>query len=110
MWVNYLSNGLKYGGASPQLTIGADETVNGFARFWVRDQGDGLTVEEQSQLFTEFTRLNDIQVEGHGLGLSIVRRIITKLGGEVGVNSCSNEGCEFYFTLPAVTSQSYSQT
>jgi signal transduction histidine kinase len=40
-------------------------------------------------------------VEGHGLGLSIVRRIVTKLGGEVGVESQIGQGSMFYFTLPA---------
>ena len=72
-----------------------------FVRFWVQDNGPGLTPEEQAQLFTQFTRLHQTRAEGHGLGLSIVQRIITRLGGTVGVESTPGQGSRFYFTLPA---------
>jgi signal transduction histidine kinase len=72
-----------------------------FVRFWVQDNGPGLTPEEQAQLFTQFTRLHQTRAEGHGLGLSIVQRIITRLGGTVGVGSTPGQGSRFYFTLPA---------
>jgi signal transduction histidine kinase len=101
VWVNYLSNGLKYGGQSPQLELGANIHKDGIIRFWVRDNGPGLTPEAQAKLFTEFTRLNKVQAEGHGLGLSIVRRIVEKLGGQVGVDSQVGQGSLFYFSLPA---------
>ena len=69
--------------------------------FWVRDSGDGLTSEEQSQLFKPFSRMGQARIEGHGLGLSIVRRIVERLGGEVGVESESGKGSVFSFTLRA---------
>ena len=59
------------------------------------------TEEQQAQLFVPFTRLSQVRVEGHGLGLSIVRRIIDRLGGSVGVSSAPDQGSEFYFCLPA---------
>jgi signal transduction histidine kinase len=70
--------------------------------FWVQDNGPGLAPEAQANLFAEFTRLNEVQAEGHGLGLSIVRRIAEKLGGQVGVKSegVPGQGSLFYFTLP----------
>jgi signal transduction histidine kinase len=73
-------------------------------RFWVRDNGLGLSPEEQSRLFVPFTKLAQVRAEGHGLGLSIVRRIVEKLGGKVGVRSSGvpGEGCEFSFTLQEV--------
>ena len=80
---------------------------DGFVRFWVRDNGPGLTPEAQARLFAEFTRLGQVRVQGHGLGLSIVRRIVEKLGGEVGVESAPGEGSRFYFTLPAAKTQSW---
>jgi PAS domain S-box-containing protein len=70
-------------------------------RFWVRDNGPGLTDAQRAQLFTEFTRLHEARAEGHGLGLSIVRRIADKLGGEVGVESELGHGSTFSFTLQA---------
>ena len=69
--------------------------------FWVRDNGPGLTPEEQARAFTPFTRFHQEKAEGHGLGLSIVQRIVEKLGGQVGVESTAmpGEGCIFWFTL-----------
>jgi PAS domain S-box-containing protein len=106
IWVNYLSNALKYGGRPPRIELGADWVTDGPAgdsmlRFWVRDNGPGLTPEEQAQLFVPFTQLAKIQVKGHGLGLSIVQRIAEKLGGRVGVESEVGKGSIFWFSLPA---------
>ena len=71
----------------------------------MRDNGAGLTADQQSRLFTEFTRLHFTRATGHGLGLSIVKRIADKLGGEVGVESEVGRGSLFYFTLPAPTNE-----
>ncbi len=100
VWVNYISNALKYGGEPPQLELAAAPYIDGWVRFSVRDNGHGLDTAAQAKLFTEFTRLDNIHAEGHGLGLSIVRRIMDKLGGEFGVESAPNQGSLFYFALP----------
>jgi signal transduction histidine kinase len=100
VWVNYISNGLKYGGQPPGLELGATPQAGGLVRFWIRDNGCGLSPEKQATLFTEFTRLNEVRIEGHGLGLSIVRRIMDKLGGQAGVESSPGQGSIFYFILP----------
>ena len=100
IWTNYISNALKYGGSVPKVTLGFDiQEEEKMVRFWVRDNGKGLTPEQQAQLFTPFTRLH-ARIEGHGLGLSIVRQIAEKLGGHVGVESELDQGSLFYFTLP----------
>lgn len=103
VWVNYISNAFKYGGTPLRVELGAIEQAGGTVRFWVRDNGPGLTAEDQSRLFAQFTRLHQIQAEGHGLGLSIVQRIVEKLGGQVGVESDGllGRGSLFYFVLPA---------
>ena len=100
VWVNYISNAVKYGGTPPQITLGYDDTDDDFIRFWVQDNGRGLSEEEQSQLFLQFSRLEPAKAEGHGLGLSIVLRIVEKLGGEVGIDSQPDHGSQFWFTLP----------
>lgn len=103
VWSNYISNGIKYGGKPPKLELGYDEQPDGFIRFWVKDNGAGIPLEAQAHLFTEFTRLNQNQAKGHGLGLSIVRRIMDKLDGQAGIESDGNSGCLFYFTLKGST-------
>ena len=108
VWVNYLSNAIKYGGRPPRVELGFDEiseteaTGQPVIRFWVRDNGLGLSETQQAQLFTPFERLHQVRVEGHGLGLSIVKRIVEKLGGQVGVESqgIPGQGSKFYFALP----------
>ncbi|EIJ41666.1 signal transduction histidine kinase [Beggiatoa alba B18LD] len=105
IWMNYLTNGLKYGGQPPVLEIGATLLEGNFVEFWVQDNGHGMSPEETAKLFRQFSRLErDRQRnEGHGLGLSIVRRITDKLGGHAGVTSRQGEGSRFYFTLPLAT-------
>jgi PAS domain S-box-containing protein len=109
VWVNYLSNALKYGGRPPLLELGGEllphvsgsNITSRLARFWVRDNGRGLTPQEQARLFTPFERLSQANIGGHGLGLSIVKRIVEKLDGTVGVESAPGQGSTFFFTLPA---------
>ena len=111
VWINYISNAIKYGGSPARIELGADadykqtEAGRNMARFWVRDNGSGIAKSDQAQLFSQFTRLDQVRAEGHGLGLSIVARVIEKLGGEVGVESEPGEGSLFYFTLPMVMTE-----
>lgn len=99
VWKNYLSNGLHYGGESPLLTLGAD--VDGaFVRFWVQDNGDGIYESIREDIFRPYIRTPASTRPGYSLGLSIVRRIVEKLGGEVGVESEEGVGSLFWFTLP----------
>ena len=104
IWSNYVSNAIKYGGTPPRVELGADRAGDK-VRFWVRDNGAGLTADQQSRLFTEFTRLHSTRAQGHGLGLSIVKRIADKLDGQAGVESEVGRGSLFYFTLPAPTNK-----
>ncbi|MBN2006481.1 MAG: hypothetical protein JXA21_24230 [Anaerolineae bacterium] len=117
VWVNYISNAIKYGGnpskgVIPRIELGFSLTgfedpspdpqsynQQGSIMFWVHDNGKGLREEDRDRLFTPFTRLEQVRAKGHGLGLSIVKRIVERLNGEVGVTSDAH-GSTFYFTLP----------
>ncbi len=99
---NYISNAIKYGGTPPRVAVGVEMLPNGHAKFWVRDNGKGLTHEEQARLFTPFTRLEQAKTTGYGLGLSIVQRIAEKLNARVGVESIVGQGSTFYFILPPI--------
>ncbi|MBI5443477.1 MAG: PAS domain-containing sensor histidine kinase [Deltaproteobacteria bacterium] len=98
---NYVSNALKYGGRPPQVELGFADLDGHRVRIWVRDNGRGLTPEEIGKTFVPFTRLSDEDVAGNGLGLSIVRRLVERMGGEVAVESggIPGAGCTFSFTL-----------
>jgi signal transduction histidine kinase/CheY-like chemotaxis protein len=100
VWVNYISNAINYGGVPPVVEIDARSTSQGMTVFHVQDNGSGLVPEDQARLFTPFTRLDQVNTKGYGLGLSIVRRIVERMGGRVGVVSKPGQGSIFYFTLP----------
>lgn len=101
IWTNYISNAAKYGGTEPRIELGAEPSREGtFTRFFVRDHGPGLDASAQSRLFVEFSRISTVRANGHGLGLSIVRRIMEKLGGAAGVESKPGAGSRFWFELP----------
>ena len=104
VWANYISNAIKYGGQPPRVELGAtvrsDDDAPPAVRFWVRDNGPGLTREAQARLFIPFTQLDQLRTEGYGLGLSIVQRIVDKLSGQVGVESEVGQGSIFSFSLP----------
>ncbi len=99
VWFNYLHNALQYGGPEPHIELGAERSSNGMVRYWVRDHGPGIDPEKQQELFTPFTKLEQVKTGGHGLGLSIVKRIVRKLGGQVGVESQLGQGSTFSFEL-----------
>jgi signal transduction histidine kinase len=103
VWVNYISNAIKYGGRPPVIIL-SSKRIGNMVQMSVTDNGEGISEEDQTLLFTEFTRLykHENEIGGHGLGLSIVRRIINKHGGEVGVESKPGSST-FFFTLPAAS-------
>lgn len=100
--INYMSNAIKYGGTPPEIALGFDTLTDNRIKFWVKDNGKGLSEADIRLLFNKFTRLDTLRAEGHGLGLSIVKRIVEKLNGEVGVESenIPGKGSKFYFILP----------
>ena len=101
VWDNYIGNAMKYGGDPLVIELGSTLLANGRIQFWIRDNGDGIPPEKLDLLFTPFTRLNEVRVTGHGLGLSIVSRIMEKLGGQAWATSEVGKGSMFSFTLEA---------
>ena len=92
-----MANAVKYGGRPPVLTLGYDDDAADHIRFWVRDNGPGLAAAPET-LFKPGARITG--TSGHGFGLSIVKRIILRLNGTVGVDSVAKQGSTFWFTLP----------
>jgi signal transduction histidine kinase len=101
VWLNYLSNAFKYCEPPVELELGSSKEGAGFIRYWVQDNGKPLTHEEREKLFVPFSRLHHEGIDGHGLGLTIVQRVVGKHGGIAGVDTPDSGGNRFYFTLPA---------
>ena len=98
---NLVDNAIKFMGdqAAPRIEIGA-ERENGTVRCFVRDNGVGISSEYQVQVFDLFDRL-DTKVEGTGVGLALVKRIIEAHGGRIQVESQGEgKGSTFWFSLP----------
>ena len=85
-----------------QIEIGAqskDEEI----LFYVKDNGLGIPLDKQKDLFEKFSRLDPFITRRHGgtgLGLSICRGIIKELSGKIWLESKPGKGSEFYFTIP----------
>jgi signal transduction histidine kinase len=120
---NFLTNALKYSPADRPVAVGiallpaatgegaevggdgagAEEAEQ--VRVWVRDEGPGLPLLEQEQIWERFHRVQGVEVQtgtgvGLGLGLHISRMIIERHHGQVGVESLPGQGATFWFTLP----------
>ena len=104
---NYITNAVHYSPADQPIIVGLtlEETT---ARVWVRDQGPGLTAEEQKRVWLRHHRIEGVSVQagfatGLGLGLYICQTLIRQQRGDVGVESAPGKGSTFWFTLPLMT-------
>ena len=102
--VNFVSNALKYAGGHIRLIVSVPAGAADEIEFSVRDEGAGLSAEEQAKLFTKFSRLKQAhgseQIPGTGLGLAACRLLADIMGGSVGVESRCGEGSRFFLRLP----------
>ncbi len=99
---NLISNAIKFMGdqKKPKIEIGNINNEDDVYTFYVKDNGIGINKKYQEKIFQIFQRLNDIETEGTGVGLTIVKRIIAHHGGRLWLDSENGKGSAFYFTLP----------
>lgn len=101
--LNLLNNAIKYNKENGKIFLSC-EAHGDFLYIHIRDTGMGIPANEQTRIFEPFYRLEHPQVEGAGIGLSLVRQLVQLMDGEVGVESRLGEGSDFWFSLPTVHS------
>jgi len=100
--LNLMSNAVKYNRENGKLIISCSHSENNKIRLSISDTGAGLTLEQQTQLFTPFDRLGADQtaIEGTGIGLMITKKIIELMGGNIGVDIQIGDSSTFWIELP----------
>ena len=108
---NLLNNAMKYGGERRWISVKAQAIANAKGsevRLTVADQGLGISAEEQRHIFEPFYRGTEVkaaQIHGNGLGLSLVKNIVTSHNGRITVESTEGKGSQFMITLPAIAEE-----
>jgi len=104
---NLLSNAVKFvaPGVQPRIRLRVEEVAAAsdqhetYIRLWIEDNGIGIAPEHQERAFRVFERLYGTRYPGTGIGLSIVRKGIERMGGRVGLESVPGQGSRFWMDL-----------
>lgn len=106
VFLNFLSNGIKYNTPGGSLRLNGEATPRGTFRVSVTDTGPGIAPEDIGRLFIPFERIlgSGHTTEGIGLGLSICERLVKLMGGEIGVESEVGKGSTFWVEMPVAES------
>ncbi len=96
--LNLLSNAIKYNREGGEVTLVPERREGGKIRISVRDTGGGIPQEQLPDLFEPFNRLGRESgtIEGTGIGLTITKKLVEAMGGEIGVHSIPGEGTTFW--------------
>ncbi len=99
--INLLTNAVKYNRVNGSVALDIEEQSDNRLRVWVSDEGEGMPEEDIIRVFEPFTRIKSIanNIEGTGIGLTISKRLVELMGGEIGVESAVGKGSRFWLDL-----------
>lgn len=102
--LNFINNAIKFrkkeDGLQPEIWIESENYKDGQTKISIKDNGIGIEKEHQNKIFGIFKKLHSsTEYEGSGIGLSVCKKIIERLGGKVWLESNKNVGTTFFFTL-----------
>jgi signal transduction histidine kinase len=98
--INLLSNAIKYNNSNGSITIYAEPSSNNKLRLCIKDTGIGIKTELQHRLFEPFDRLdNEFISTGTGIGLSVTKRLLDLMNGDIGFTSAPGNGSVFWIEI-----------
>ncbi|GMR08388.1 MAG: hypothetical protein BMS9Abin26_1393 [Gammaproteobacteria bacterium] len=99
--INLLTNAVKYNRVNGNVALEIEEQSDNRLRVWVSDEGEGMPGEDIIRVFEPFTRIKPVAngIEGTGIGLTISKRLVELMGGEIGVESAVGKGSRFWLDL-----------
>lgn len=106
LFTNLIENAFKYHNPNIKLIIKISGEIKKYnSVYCVEDNGIGIALEKKEIIFELFHRLDPVKTEGEGIGLTIVKNIVNRLGGSVNVESELGKGSKFFITLPYSNSE-----
>lgn len=110
VFVNLLENAIKFTPVGGRVEIGGQTTDGVFVKFWVRDNGLGISPSDQERIFEKFTRVRGKNRPGGlGVGLAFCRLAVLGHGGDIWVESEVDKGTTFWLTLPVAQKKATGQ-
>ncbi len=107
LFANLIDNAIKYRSKDrPGIIDVTGETIGSYAIYKVKDNGIGIAEKYKDKVFELFHRLHPKETDGDGLGLTVVKQIITRLDGTISLDSVSGDGCIFSVKLPCAETTS----
>jgi PAS domain S-box-containing protein len=110
VFINLLENAIKYTPTGGRVEIGAQTTSGTSVKFWVKDNGPGISAADRERIFEKFTRLRGKErPSGLGVGLAFCKLAVLGHGGQIWVESELGAGTTFWLTLPVAQKRATGQ-
>lgn len=103
--LNLMSNGIKYNNEGGELNFGCKPMTGDQVRIFVNDTGPGIPIEKQNKIFQPFNRLGRerTEIEGTGIGLTITKKLVEAMNGQIGFESTPGIGSTFWVDFPEIS-------